>query len=982
MKFNVIYAIFRRNLSSYFSSPTGYVFICVYVLLSSFAAFWPNDFFNSNLANLDQLNKYLPYILLVFIPAITMSIWADERRQGTDELLLTIPAGDLEVVLGKYLAAVAIFTIALLFSLVCNLGMLARLGNPDIGLFLGTYLGYWFVGLAMLAIGMVASFLTGNLTVGFVLGALFNAPLAFAGSAEVIFPPEFARKVKGWSLEEQFHDFGRGVVSLSSIVYFVSIVLVMLYLSMVLIGRRHWLGGRDGKSMGGHYLVRCVALVAAAAGAVLVAHRFDARMDVTSERLSSLSPETKELVRGLNAKHPIKIDAFVSSNVPESYVQTRLNLLSTLREFEALGGSNIQVTVHDTEPLSPEAERAEERFGITGRQVISRARGAQKLDEIFMGVAFTSGLNKVVVPFVDRGIPVEYEVARSICTITDQKRKRLGVLTTDAKLFGSFDPQTMTPTRDELIIDELKKQYEVVQVSPDAPITEQYDVLLAVQPSSLSQEQMNNFVEAVRNGQPTAIFEDPFPYMAQGVPATSQEKQPPGGMMGMMGRQPPVPKGDVNALWDLLGVRFSPTSIVWQKYNPYTRTRDIWPDEFVCVDSEDGDLDPFNEQDAVTSKLQQLLFLFPGSISPLNASRLKFEKLVTLEGKPRGTVSYSELMEPNIFGRGGGLKRNPNRIRSDDRYVLAARIRGKAPPAAPTALDAAMALPAMSLPADDPAQCAVDDEPADPKSEKPADGKASDAKTDDTKSAGEKATDEKPADEAADGKADADKSAPKKSVAKKGKTRDIDVILVSDIDLMYSQFFQLRSFGQDPDQEINFNFDNVSFVLNVLDALAGDDRSMKFIEIRKRRPQHRTLTTIDDRTQEARDDNSKERQDFKKEFEAAKATEQAALDDELKKLGKGKDPRMVDMETLQRLAMAEEAGQRRLETTVEQLQKKFDKEKTRIDKKLTLETQQVQNQYKMWAILLPPILPMLVGLGVYFNRRAKEREGVARTRLR
>ena len=91
---------------------------------------------------------------------------------------------------------------------------------------------------------------------------------------------------------------------------------------------------------------------------------------------------------------------------------------------------------------------------------------------------------------------------------------------------------------------------------------------------------------------------------------------------------------------------------------------------------------------------------------------------------------------------------------------------------------------------------------------------------------------------------------------------------------------------------------------------------------------------------------------------------------------------MVDMETLQRLAMAEEAGQRRLETTVEQLQKKFDKEKTRIDKKLTLETQQVQNQYKMWAILLPPVLPMLVGLGVYFNRRAKEREGVARTRLR
>ncbi len=336
MKWHVLDAVFKRNFVAYFSNPTGYVFICVFVLLGSLAAFWPPEFFNSNLANLDQLNRYLPYIMLVFIPAITMSVWAEERRQGTDELLLTIPATDQEVVFGKYLAAVGIFTVALMFSMVCNVVILLRWGTPDPGLFFTNYLGYWFVGLAMLAIGMVASFLTSNLTVGFVLGLLLNAPLVVADQAGTVMSPSWAATVRAWSMAEQFTDFGRGILSLSAVAYFLGLVLVCLYVAMVLIGRRHWTGRKDGAQMGAHFVVRTVALVAASFGVVLLVRSVDVRADLSEGQISSLAADTRRLLAELNPDRPVEVTAYVSPVVPEDYTQTRLDLLNMLRQFERL----------------------------------------------------------------------------------------------------------------------------------------------------------------------------------------------------------------------------------------------------------------------------------------------------------------------------------------------------------------------------------------------------------------------------------------------------------------------------------------------------------------------------------------------------------------------------------------------------------------------------------------------------------------------
>ncbi|MEX2139809.1 MAG: Gldg family protein [Pirellulales bacterium] len=938
MNAKVIGAIFRRNFVSYFSNPTGYLFIGFFVLLTTYWAFFPPEFFGNNLANLDQLNLWISAILLVFIPTVAMGIWADERRQGTDELLLTIPATDRDVVLGKYFALVGIYTVSLLFSLVSVLIVLQFLGMPDLGLFFANYLGYWLMGLPMLALGMVASFLTGSVPVAFILGLLFNAPLyGLFQAGNYMTDPAWSTFFKEWSLDGQFRDFARGVVSLPATIYYLSIAALMLYLCMVLIGRRHWLGGRDGHSMLGHYLVRTVALGAVIIGLNWLVSPVPAYVDVTAEQLSALHADTKELLAKLDEKRPVKIDAYVSPSVPDEYVEQRANLLSFLREFDRRGGDTLDVRVHEIEPTTEAALRAEQQYGITPRRVVGKDRGVFRDQEIFLGVAVTSGLEKVVVPFFDRTLPVEYELARSVYTVNQADRKKVGVLQTDADLFGGFEFSGGTPSSrpEQQIITELKKQYEVVQVDPNNPITERYDVLLAVQPSTLTPPQMTNFVDAVRNGQPTAIFEDPFPSWF-GVPATSEPKQPrqPMGMFG--GGQPAEPKGDLNQLWKLLGVKlvsgglFSDDPLViWQDYNPHPKiaTLSTLPLEFVFVDQvTPGAEKPFNSAEAITSGLQEVLFPFPGALVALDGGSIDTPLVRT--GTYTGTIAFNELRE-SLRGAGGldvaELERRERPTRES--YVLAARVKA----------------------------------------------------TQNVQAAGSKndegAADKKAAEEGR-----------KTSTAGNGagKATKIDVVVVSDIDLLHNNFFDMRA---QQDTELALAFDNVTFVLNTIDVLAGEER---FVEIRKRRPEHRPLEKVERRMESVREAADDLIDNMKTKFQTERSEAEAAMKKsvgELQKViqdmqnGKGANYRAF-REAATKLEAQQLVEQRRLSAKVAQFNQEYQRKSEEQERQLLVDMRNLQDSYKMMAVFLPPIPLLLVALGVYFNRRAKEREGVSRARLR
>ena len=527
------FAVLRRNFIGYFSDPTGYAFLCLFVLLTSFAAFWPHEFFNSNLANLDQLNRMFPLVMLVFIPAITMSIWADERRQGTDELLLTLPAADADIVTGKFLAAAAVYTCSLMFSQVSTYMVLVSLtlGDLDTGLICSTYFGYWLVGLAMLALGMVASFLTRNLTVGFILGAALNAPLVFATYSDVIIRSVgSAQLVSRWGMAAKLDDLGRGVISLSSVIYFVMITAVGLYLSMILIGSRHWAGGQESGQRSSHYLTRTLALIILGTSLTVIFTNHDIRKDATVNGVSSLSEDTLKILRDLETKHTIYIDAFIGAQVPEDYVKTRFTLVSMVKEFQSRAKGKVQVRLQENvEPFSETAVLAEKQFGIKAQTVRTRSRGVFKDEPVILGAAFTCGLEKVVVPFFDYGIPVEYELVRSISTVAKGQRKRLGIVKTDANLNGGFDFSTgqFRQIPKQQIVEELEKQYDVEQVDPNNPIdVQRFDVLFVVQPSSLGEPELQNVLAAIKSGMPAAVFEDPMPVYIQ-APGTGEPKRPP-----------------------------------------------------------------------------------------------------------------------------------------------------------------------------------------------------------------------------------------------------------------------------------------------------------------------------------------------------------------------------------------------------------------------------------------------------------------------
>lgn len=233
----------RRELAAYFATPVAYVFIVIFLVMLGALTFQVGAFFDRGQADLAPFFTFLPWLYLLLIPAITMRLWAEERRSGTIELLLTLPVAMWQAVLGKFLAAwaFAAIALALTFPMVITVNVL---GTPDNGVILAGYAGALLIAGCYLAVGAALSATTRNQVIAFVLATavcfaftVFGSPLVAGFVAEVI-PASVLDAAQRVSLIGRYEGITRGVIAVRDLVFFATFIGFWLYANAVIVDLR------------------------------------------------------------------------------------------------------------------------------------------------------------------------------------------------------------------------------------------------------------------------------------------------------------------------------------------------------------------------------------------------------------------------------------------------------------------------------------------------------------------------------------------------------------------------------------------------------------------------------------------------------------------------------------------------------------------------------------------------------------------------
>lgn len=498
-----LFAVVKNELIRYFTSPLAYVYLLSFLVLNGSFSFYFGDFFNRGQADLLSMFSLQPWLYLLFIPGISMRLWAEEFRQKTIIQIATMPISVSQLVWGKFLASWLFCGFALIlttpFWISINL-----LGHPDNQVILIGYLGSFALSGCMIAVSQIMSALTKNQVIALVLAVIANLLFFWSGIEYVLaffrlfLGETFIEAVASLSFLTHFNKLTIGLIGLNSIIFMLSLIVFANYTTALIInfktsGNSGWL-----KSKGKAYtLIAWFMLLCAFFGINILADTFasEIQYDATQEKNFTLTTNTKKILQNLPERVTAKLYFSPVLAQRNSYLREKFNNLKLLlKKYKKAADGKFEYKIYYPEFLSTEED-------------IALADGVQPVpladlnQNALFGMTVEDTLqNKQVIPFFaqTQQSNLEQDLTQKIYQLY-HKRKTLGVITS-LPLFGDSDENTSVITQPWELVNQLRQNYRIYRITEAKDFNDRhFDVLLLMLPNNLSAEMVQKIKDYSRN---------------------------------------------------------------------------------------------------------------------------------------------------------------------------------------------------------------------------------------------------------------------------------------------------------------------------------------------------------------------------------------------------------------------------------------------------------------------------------------------------
>ncbi len=522
------FTILRRELLIYRQSVIGYIFAIVFLAVS--VGLYITPFFTFPRADMRDFFRTLPFILCVFIPAITMRLWAEERKENTWEMLLTFPVNSYELAIGKFAGSFIFFIITLSGTLTIPL-MLSFLGAPDFGPIIGAYCGAILLGGFFIAMGLFVSGMCKDQIVAFVITLLACFGVFLIGTDFISrYINDFWQGLGSTlsylvGVNGHFESFARGVIEIGDILFFVIWISIFIFLNAFYLEGRNRPNARKifGGAVGASILIGLLFNW-------IIADMSIGRYDLTEGKIYTVSEASKKILARL--KVPIQINVYISpkNKMPVEMVRTEQEIIDKLSEMRIASNRKIRYkTIHmeatnvlaneDEEEKKDAKEAIEKRLLRRGIkpfsvQTVQKDAVVNKLVYSAIGIAYKDKKEEIIPQIVPQNLrDLEYNIVNTVYKITREKQPFVAIVAPKSainipphmrKLYEQMGQQI--PQSEDLYIYLEKilehERYKTIRVdlTKDQPIPDDVDTIAIVNPRNFNERQRWEVARALNEG--------------------------------------------------------------------------------------------------------------------------------------------------------------------------------------------------------------------------------------------------------------------------------------------------------------------------------------------------------------------------------------------------------------------------------------------------------------------------------------------------